>query len=85
MFPGETYKINVHFYSDHAGFYEQLLVFKFKTCQQSSDKFEIMRLLEVIHRTSHSEELLPTATTMCDLETVMSTPAEGYNNLVYIM
>ncbi|XP_069562717.1 putative helicase mov-10-B.2 [Brachyistius frenatus] len=58
----EVYRFKVHFDSDHAGFYEQLLIFKFETSQQSSDKFEIMRLLEVIHRTSCNEEHLPPST-----------------------
>ncbi|XP_070766761.1 putative helicase mov-10-B.1 [Enoplosus armatus] len=76
--PGEAYEIKVHFYSDHPGFYEQLLVFRFETQQLSSDKFEIMRLLEVTHRAFFSEELLPTATnSLCDRQTVKSTPDEG--------
>ncbi|XP_062419323.1 putative helicase mov-10-B.1, partial [Pungitius pungitius] len=67
--PGEEYKIKVHFISEHAGFFEHLLVFKFKTHPQSSDII-IMRLLEVIRRTSLSEERLPTATnSLCDLHT----------------
>ncbi|XP_051280100.1 putative helicase mov-10-B.1 isoform X1 [Dicentrarchus labrax] len=75
--PGEAYKIKVHFYSHHAGFYEQLLVFKFETCPQS-DTFEIMRLLEVARRTSFNEEVLPTAAnSSCDLQTLRWTPAEG--------
>lgn len=78
LFPGGKYQIEVHFYAEHAGFYEQLLVFQFKTGQKPSDKFEIMRLLEVIHRTSFSEELLPTATTsLCDLQVKNQTRADG--------
>ncbi|XP_044065668.1 putative helicase mov-10-B.1 [Siniperca chuatsi] len=76
--PGEAYTIKVHFYSVQPGFYEQLLVFRFETHQQSSDKFEIMRLLEVIHQTSFSEELLPTATnSLWERQTVKSTPTES--------
>ncbi|XP_042346930.1 putative helicase mov-10-B.2 [Plectropomus leopardus] len=60
--PGKTYEIQVHFFSEHAGFYEQLLIFQLQTCQQSSDKFEIMRLLEVICWISSSEESLTAAT-----------------------
>ncbi len=86
LFLGEEYKINIHFYSDHAGFYEQLLVFKFKTCQQSSEKFDIMRLLEVIHRTHFSDEILPTAgNSSCDLQTVKWSPAKGYIVLYCIL
>ncbi|XP_056278751.1 putative helicase mov-10-B.2 [Pseudoliparis swirei] len=62
---GETYQIRVHFYSEHAGFYEYLLCFHFETCQESLRKFQIMRLLEVRHRTSSSEEPLPTDS-LCD-------------------
>ncbi|CAJ1085149.1 putative helicase mov-10-B.1 [Xyrichtys novacula] len=47
--PGKSFKVEVHFDSDHAGFYEQLLVFKFET---HLEEFEIMRLLEVEHLTS---------------------------------
>ncbi|XP_071332381.1 putative helicase mov-10-B.1 isoform X2 [Trachinotus anak] len=76
--PGEAYKIRVHFSAEHAGFYEQLLVFKFKTDPQSSDIFEIMRLLEVIHRTSFNEELLPTATnSLYTSQTVKHAPTDG--------
>ncbi|XP_035864328.1 putative helicase mov-10-B.1 isoform X1 [Sander lucioperca] len=76
--PGESYKLKVHFDSEHAGFYEQLLVFQVESRQQSSDKFEIMRILEVIHWTSFSEEPLPTATTsVSDLQTMNWTPAKG--------
>uniref|UniRef100_A0A8C4GF93 RNA helicase n=1 Tax=Dicentrarchus labrax TaxID=13489 RepID=A0A8C4GF93_DICLA len=91
LFLGEAYKIKVHFYSHHAGFYEQLLVFKFETCPQS-DTFEIMRLLEVARRTSFNEEVLPTAAnSSCDLQTLRWTPAEGYDkwiscndNVIYV-
>ncbi|XP_059188712.1 putative helicase mov-10-B.2 [Centropristis striata] len=62
--PGEHYKIKVHFYSQHDGFYEQLLVFQFETHQH---RFEIMRLFEVTHRTSFSEEPVPAATNNLDL------------------
>ncbi|CAK6951506.1 putative helicase mov-10-B.1 isoform X1 [Scomber scombrus] len=76
--PGQAYKIKVHFHADHAGFYEQLLIFTFETHQPSSDEFEIMRLLEVIHHTSFSEELLPTATnSLCRLQTEKSMSTEG--------
>lgn len=77
-FLGEACKIRVHFHSDHAGFYEQLLIFKFETCQQLSDKFEIMRLLEVTHRTSFSEKLPTSTNSPCDLQTETSTTTEGY-------
>lgn len=53
--PGESYKIKIHFSSDHSGLYEQLLVFKFKTGNGPSEKFEVMRLLEVTRQTSQSE------------------------------
>lgn len=83
LFLGESYKLKVHFDSEHAGFYEQLLVFQVESRQQSSDKFEIMRILEVIHWTSFSEEPLPTATTsVSDLQTMNWTPAKGYNKLL---
>lgn len=83
LFLGEEYKINVHFYSDHAGFYEQLLVFKFQTRQKPSEKFEMMRLLEVRHCT-FSEEILPTdGNSSCDLQTVKGSSAEGYNIMLY--
>ncbi|XP_041800816.1 putative helicase mov-10-B.1 [Chelmon rostratus] len=76
--PGEAYEIKVHFYSHHAGFYEQLLVFKFETCQQPPDKFEIMRLLEIIQQTSLNDEPLPTAaSSSCNLQLVNRTPAHG--------
>ncbi|XP_044207560.1 putative helicase mov-10-B.1 isoform X1 [Thunnus albacares] len=76
--PGETYKIKVHFHAVHAGFYEQLLVFKFETRKQSSDKFEIMRLLEVTHHTSSNKELPSTATnSLCELQTEKSTSTKG--------
>ncbi|XP_077947383.1 putative helicase mov-10-B.2 [Gasterosteus aculeatus] len=68
--PGAEYKLKVHFCSEHAGFYEHLLVFKFKTHPQASDKM-IMRLLEVIRQTFFSEEPLPTATNLCDLQTAV--------------
>lgn len=78
LFLGEEFKIKVHFYSHHAGFYEQLLVFNFETCQLSSDKFRIMRLLEVIHQTSISEEPLPTATNSLRSHQIMkNAPAQG--------
>lgn len=78
LFLGEEYKIKVHFCSHHAGIYEQLLVFKFEICQPFSAKFEIMRLLDIIHRTSVSEEPLPTAAeSLCNHQTIESTPAEG--------
>lgn len=70
LFVGAEYKLKVHFCSEHAGFYEHLLVFKFKTHPQASDKM-IMRLLEVIRQTSFSEEPLPTATNLCDLQTAV--------------
>ncbi|TKS77630.1 putative helicase mov-10-B.2 [Collichthys lucidus] len=71
--PGDAYKIEVHFYSDHAGVYEKLLMFKFETCQQSSNKFQIMRLLEVTHRTLVSEEPCPKDTdSSCDLKMIPS-------------
>ncbi|KAM3617817.1 uncharacterized protein V6R79_011507 [Siganus canaliculatus] len=57
--PGEAYKINVHFYSEHAGLYEQILVFMFEACHWPSDKFEIVRLVEITHRTSFNEEAPP--------------------------
>ncbi|XP_047426420.1 putative helicase mov-10-B.1 [Mugil cephalus] len=50
--PGEAFHLTVHFCSHDAGFYDQLLIFTFETCQQPSDKFEIMRLLEITRRTS---------------------------------
>lgn len=82
LFLGMEYKIEVHFYAEYTGFYEQLLVFKFKTGQQPSDKFEIIRLLEVIHRMSFSEELPSTATTsLCDLQVMNQTRADGYITL----
>uniref|UniRef100_A0A4W6DDE0 RNA helicase n=1 Tax=Lates calcarifer TaxID=8187 RepID=A0A4W6DDE0_LATCA len=75
----EAYKIKVHFYCDHAGFFEQLLVFKFETGLQTSVKFEIMRLIEVIHLTSFSEELLHAATnSLCDFQTVTLTSRESH-------
>ncbi|XP_034552700.1 putative helicase mov-10-B.1 [Notolabrus celidotus] len=58
--PGESFQIRVHFSSSHAGFYEQLLVFKFETQQPSSEMFEIMRLLEITYLTSVTEEPQPT-------------------------
>lgn len=83
IFPGEAYNITVHFYSEHAGFFEQLLVFKFETQQPSSDKFEIMRLLEVKHRTTLSEEPLPKDTnSSCNTQTEDLIPDGGYNKLI---
>uniref|UniRef100_A0A3Q3EYN8 RNA helicase n=1 Tax=Labrus bergylta TaxID=56723 RepID=A0A3Q3EYN8_9LABR len=55
-----SYTIKVHFNSRYAGFYDHLLVFKFETHQPSSEKFEIMRLLEVQRLTSISVEPAPT-------------------------
>uniref|UniRef100_A0A3B4UM82 RNA helicase n=1 Tax=Seriola dumerili TaxID=41447 RepID=A0A3B4UM82_SERDU len=76
--PGEAYKIRVHFNAEHPGFYEQLLVFKFKTDPLSSDMFEIMRLLEVMHQTSFNEEVLPTVTnSLRTLQTVEQAPPAG--------
>ncbi|XP_026223832.1 putative helicase mov-10-B.2 [Anabas testudineus] len=76
--PGAEYKIGIHFCSEHAGFYEQLLVFTFKAGQRPSDKFKIVRLLEVIHWTSFSEELPPTATnSLCDLQAMTQTQADS--------
>ena len=80
LFPGEAYEITVHFYSEHAGFFEQLLVFKFETQQPSSDKFEIMRLLEVTHRAPLSEESLPESSS--DTQTEDSTPGARYGKLI---
>ncbi|KAK1898299.1 putative helicase mov-10-B.1 [Dissostichus eleginoides] len=78
--PGEAYKIQVHFNSEHAGFYEQLLVFKFETRLQSTDTFEVMRLLEILQRTSFDEEPLTTVPdSLCDIETVKWIPVEGFN------
>ncbi|XP_037629487.1 putative helicase mov-10-B.2 [Sebastes umbrosus] len=69
--PGAAYQINVHFHSKHAGFYEQFLVFKFESHDLPSDNFEIMRLFEIIRRTSLSEEPLPReSTSPCDLKAV---------------
>uniref|UniRef100_A0A671WFQ8 Mov10 RNA helicase n=1 Tax=Sparus aurata TaxID=8175 RepID=A0A671WFQ8_SPAAU len=67
---------SVHFYSQHAGFFEQLLVFKFETGQQASHEFEIMRLLEVTHWTSSSEELFPTNS--CNSHTKECTSTEKH-------
>lgn len=79
LFLGDAYKIKVHFYSDHAGVYEKLLMFKFETCQQSSNKFQIMRLLEVTHRTLVSEEPCPKDTdSSCDLKI----PSGWYDKLL---
>uniref|UniRef100_A0A3B4WP45 RNA helicase n=1 Tax=Seriola lalandi dorsalis TaxID=1841481 RepID=A0A3B4WP45_SERLL len=73
-----AYKIRVHFNAEHPGFYEQLLVFKFKTDPLSSDMFEIMRLLEVMHQTSFNEEVLPTVTnSLRTLQTVEQVPPEA--------
>ncbi|GAA6222732.1 putative helicase mov-10-B.1 [Lates japonicus] len=81
--PGKAYKIKVHFYCDHAGFFEQLLVFKFETGPQTSVKFEIMRLIEVIHLTSFSEELLhATTNSLCDFQTVTLTSQESFRKHV---
>ncbi|XP_033943961.1 putative helicase mov-10-B.1 isoform X1 [Pseudochaenichthys georgianus] len=78
--PGEAYQIQVHFNSEHAGFYEQLLVFKFETRLQSTDTFEVMRLLEINQRTSYDEEPLTTVPdSLCDIETVKWVPVEGFN------
>ena len=83
LFLGEEYQIKVHFHSHHAGFYEQLLVFEFETWQQPSDKFKIMRLLEVIHQTSSTEQLLLRAKkTARHLPIVRWTPAQWYNKLI---
>ncbi|XP_021175631.2 putative helicase mov-10-B.1 [Fundulus heteroclitus] len=49
--PGESYKMKIHFSSDHPGLYEQLLVFKFERGHERSETFNIMRLVEVICRT----------------------------------
>nr|XP_046252029.1 putative helicase mov-10-B.1 isoform X1 [Scatophagus argus] len=82
--PGETYEIKVHFHSLHAGFYEQLLVFNFETCQQFSDTFEIMRLLEVIHLTSLSEEPSQKATdSLC--QSVLSNLKKGMSLLTSVI
>ncbi|KAI4824099.1 hypothetical protein KUCAC02_012642 [Chaenocephalus aceratus] len=76
----EAYQIQVHFNSEHAGFYEQLLVFKFETRLQSPDTFEVMRLLEINQRTSYDEEPLTTVPdSLCDIETVKWVPVEGFN------
>ncbi|XP_030280361.1 putative helicase mov-10-B.1 [Sparus aurata] len=77
--PGEEFKISVHFYSQHAGFFEQLLVFKFETGQQASHEFEIMRLLEVTHWTSSSEELFPTNS--CNSHTKECTSTEKHRDI----
>ncbi|KAK5923711.1 hypothetical protein CgunFtcFv8_000656 [Champsocephalus gunnari] len=78
--PGEAYQIQVHFNSEHAGFYEQLLVFKFETRLQSTDTFEVMRLLEINQRTSYDEEPFTTVPdSLCDIETVKWVPVEGFN------
>ncbi|KAF7656045.1 hypothetical protein LDENG_00046940 [Lucifuga dentata] len=68
---GETYKIEVHFHCEDAGFYEQLLMFVFKKAQQHSADFKIMRLLEVTYQKSLGEELVPVATV------VNKNPSEG--------
>ncbi|XP_014326073.1 putative helicase mov-10-B.1 [Xiphophorus maculatus] len=54
--PGESYRMKIHFSSDHSGLYEQLLVFKFKRDCQHSETFDIMRLLEVIRQTPQNED-----------------------------
>lgn len=54
--PGESYRMKIHFSSNHSGLYEQLLVFKFKRDCQHSETFDIMRLLEVIRQTPQNED-----------------------------
>ncbi|MED6254758.1 hypothetical protein ATANTOWER_032834 [Ataeniobius toweri] len=54
--PRESYKMKIHFSSDHSGLYEQLLFFKFERGHQRSETFDIMRLLEVVRRTPQSKE-----------------------------
>ncbi|PWA26567.1 hypothetical protein CCH79_00000751, partial [Gambusia affinis] len=54
--PGESYRMKIHFSSDHSGLYEQLLVFKFKRDCEHSETFDIMRLLEVIRQTPQNED-----------------------------
>ncbi|XP_014907512.1 putative helicase mov-10-B.1 isoform X3 [Poecilia latipinna] len=54
--PGESYRMKIHFSSDHSGLYEQLLVFKFKRDCEHSETFDVMRLLEVIRQTPQNED-----------------------------
>ncbi|XP_049438320.1 putative helicase mov-10-B.2 isoform X3 [Epinephelus fuscoguttatus] len=67
---GEAFKLQVHFYSEYAGLFEHLLIFQLETHQQASEKSEIMRLLEITHRTSSCEEPLCAAPkSLCDNRT----------------
>ncbi|XP_041654672.1 putative helicase mov-10-B.1 [Cheilinus undulatus] len=73
---GESYDIKIKFHSKHAGFFDMLLIFKFETREPSSDKFHIMRLIEVSYLTSCSKELEPTTAkkASCDLQPVQWAP-----------
>ncbi|XP_015240104.1 PREDICTED: putative helicase mov-10-B.1 [Cyprinodon variegatus] len=56
LLPGDSYDIKINFTSDHPGFYEQILVFKFKRGYDHPEFFEIMRLLEVEFQIAQSEK-----------------------------
>ncbi|XP_037835264.1 putative helicase mov-10-B.1 [Kryptolebias marmoratus] len=81
IIPGEVFYLNIYFISDQAGFYEQLLVFTFEKAY--SDKFEIMCLLEITHRTSCAETNPPEGTNLLhNLQTVKRATAHGLSQVL---
>lgn len=50
-FLGKIFTINVHFDSEHTGFYEVVFLFTFQTKEKPKEQFKMIRLIDVTRST----------------------------------